>query len=221
MQEGNPYFLKDGEGLIQIKEGCVVMGRRDGVIPADGSIRAIAEYAFYEYEELSCIPLPQGLLRIGDRAFDCCFAMEYVTLPNTVREIAGNPFTGLRALKEIRLEEGNPRLCIQGNCLIDQEEGRVIAAWGHPEIPRDGSILVLEDSAFGKMAEDTAELHLPASLKEIRKSAFAFCGDLARLSFDGTCAEWRQISKGDLWCFATRLEEVLCIDGTVSVREEA
>lgn len=82
----------------------------------------------------------------------------------------GNPFDGA-TFSSIALEEGNPRYHIAGNCLIETETKRLVAAFKDPEIPSDGSVTTIAASAFS-MRDDMTDITIPTSVKTIERNAF-------------------------------------------------
>ena len=56
------------------------------VIPNDGSVTSIGEYAFYDCRNLASITIPDSVTSIGDDAFSYCFNLTSITFNGTVAE---------------------------------------------------------------------------------------------------------------------------------------
>lgn len=65
----------------------------------------IGEWAF-EWCALSRIEIPDGVTKIGSRAFSGCFRAEEIILPETVTRIGDQAFFGCGGLKELVIPDG-------------------------------------------------------------------------------------------------------------------
>ena len=61
-------------------------------------------------------------------------------------------------------------------------------------------------------------INIPRSVKKISAFAFFACKSLLVINFDGTVEEWNGINKSSLWNDSASVIEVICSDGTVSVK---
>jgi hypothetical protein len=77
----NTYFKSSGNCLIG-SDGKLLLGSNSSVIPNDGTVTAIANYAFYGCSELTTLSLPDGLLSIGYQVFDGCSKLTYTESGN-------------------------------------------------------------------------------------------------------------------------------------------
>ena len=79
------------------------------------------------------------------------------------------------AVESIAVEEGNKHFYMQDGCLIWRDKKALMLAVKGAKIPTDGSVTTIAGGAF--MYHDTLkEIEIPASIKEIRYSAFANTG---------------------------------------------
>ena len=79
------------------------------------------------------------------------------------------------AVENITVEEGNKHFYVQDGCLIWRDKKALMLAVKGAKIPTDGSVTTIAGGAF--MYHDTLkEIEIPASIKEIRYSAFANTG---------------------------------------------
>ncbi len=71
----------------------MVLGCKNSVIPTDGSVTAIGDYAFYYCGGLTGISIPGCVTRIGERAFAYCSGlMGQLIIPDNVTEIGNYAF---------------------------------------------------------------------------------------------------------------------------------
>ena len=83
----NPnYYAKDG-CLIETESKTLLLTARDAVIPADGSVCHIGDYAFYGRTDLQQVVLPEGIESIGRDSFFGCSNLAYVQIPVSMQLI--------------------------------------------------------------------------------------------------------------------------------------
>lgn len=114
VSENNSYFNVSGNCLIEAATGTLIWGCKNSVIPSDGSVKSIGEYAFsgcsltsidipdsvtsictgafYECKSLTSIVIPDGVKSIGDFAFYWCSNMTSVVIPDSVTTIGDYAF---------------------------------------------------------------------------------------------------------------------------------
>ena len=63
-----------------------------------------------------------------------------------------------------------------------------------------------------------ASITLPSTLKSIGHEAFFNCTSLTTIVFEGTVEQWNAISLGNLWNGRIPATEVICSNGTVSIK---
>ena len=101
-------------GYILTEDGsaCVVKyaGRAQAVVvpsALDGyPVRAIGDRAFYQYESLRSIVLPNGITSIGDEAFFECSALKEAMLPQSLKHIGDMAFAQCNLYNGIELPQG-------------------------------------------------------------------------------------------------------------------
>ena len=59
---------------------------------------------------------------------------------------------------------------------------------------------------------------IPKSVTGIGGNAFRWCNRLENITFEGTIAEWNAIEKGGGWNYRILTKEVICSDGSVSLK---
>ena len=65
-------------------------------VRVDPSVTVIPQRAFQYRRQLVEVELPEGLIRIGVRAFKTCETLERINIPSTVIYIEDHAFCGLR-----------------------------------------------------------------------------------------------------------------------------
>ena len=75
VEEGNSVYHSAGNCLIETESKTLIVGCSNSVIPADGSVTSIGEYAFSGCTLLTSITIPDSVTSIGQYAFDNCTAL--------------------------------------------------------------------------------------------------------------------------------------------------
>lgn len=101
------YYEKDG-CIIEKATKTVILGCNSAVIPDDGSVTAIGDWAFYSMEPQSFVNLviPEGVTSIGAGAFSRCGNIESVALPKSLTHLGKYAFRDCEKLKNIVIPEG-------------------------------------------------------------------------------------------------------------------
>ena len=73
VEEGNAVYHSAGNCVIETATGTLVVGCNGSVIPADGSVTSIGDYAFYGCTSLTEVTIPDSVTSIGERAFYGCY----------------------------------------------------------------------------------------------------------------------------------------------------
>lgn len=130
-------------------------------------VTAIAAGAFSEIEGLQVtkIILPEGLTKIGPRAFEYV-QIENVTFPSTLKTIGKEAFC-FSKLKELHLQEG----------IVKIEEDAFSACTNLKSVILPDSLTELGNSVFSNCSNLT-EVRLPANLMVIPFQTFARCSNL-------------------------------------------
>ncbi|MBR4951101.1 MAG: leucine-rich repeat domain-containing protein, partial [Clostridia bacterium] len=102
--EDNPVFEVKGNCLIDKTTKTLVLGFNDSVIPTDGSVEIIGNYAFALCESIDNIVIPDSVIAIGNYAFSNCIGITDITIPDSVKKIGSCPFEKCKNLKNIYCE---------------------------------------------------------------------------------------------------------------------
>ena len=205
VNEGNTVYHSDGNCLIKTDSKTLVAGCKNSVIPSDGSVTRIGEYAFlycnsltniaipdsvtsigrFAYSGcrlLSSITIPEGAKSIGDYAFYNCFSLASISIPDSVTSIGSSAFEGCcGSLESIVVNDGNTVYHSEGNCLIETDSKTLIVGCKNSVIPSDGSVTRIGDFAFARCNSLTS-IVIPEGVTSIGKYAFWYCSSLTSIT---------------------------------------
>lgn len=100
----NPVFEMKNGCLINVKEKKIVAGTTKSVIPTDGSVAIIDDYAFSFRYFIKEFFIPKSVTHIGTFAFEYCGALTSVVFEESSEVTLGNyAFLGCSKLKSIKL----------------------------------------------------------------------------------------------------------------------
>ena len=83
----------------------LIVGCKNSVIPTDGSVTSIGDYAFESCTKLTSITIPSSVTGIGNGAFQNCKSLESITIPDSVTSIGGYAFAYCTGLTSITVPE--------------------------------------------------------------------------------------------------------------------
>ena len=162
LSEGNETFCLSNGCLIDKTKKELILGSNKAVIPDDGSVtsigeyafsdcgiteisipsgvRSIASFAFYNCTLLTDLHLSEGLKTICREAFGKCSRLKQLALPSTVTLIDYSAFDFCGALESITVAEGNQAYCSINNCLIEIKAKVLITGCSNSVIPDNGVV---------------------------------------------------------------------------------
>ncbi|HIS40225.1 MAG TPA: leucine-rich repeat protein [Candidatus Aphodovivens avistercoris] len=195
IEEGSEHLSLDGAGGLYERgpEGLAFVRLMDPAATRyavrAGTV-AIADEAFLGHAALAEMELPEGLRRIGARAFKACRKLSRINLPDALEEVGDEAFLDT-ALESVALPAGLARL--GANALVTygahhSENPSLSAVEVAPSNERfylDGSLL-LERKATGAArvllcTGGAAEVEIPSEVDEIAPYAFNGVRGIERL----------------------------------------
>ncbi len=184
----NPVCHSDGNCLIQTEEEVLVAGCKTSVIPTDGSVTGIGDWAFSDCTGLKDITIPDSVTSIGEYAFYGCTGLTSITIPSSVTSIGSGAFGGCTGLTSIVVDPDNPVCHSDGNCLIQTEEEVLVAGCKTSVIPTDGSVTGIGDWAFSDCT-GLKDITIPDSVTSIGEYAFYGCTGLTNITIPDSMTE--------------------------------
>lgn len=113
----NTNYYSNGNCLIERASGTLLSGCKNSAIPADGSVKIIAEKAFGGCVGLTEIRIPEGVEEICWSAFGGCEQLKSVSLPESLHTSDGSAFSGCTNLQSVVLPKNLktiPEFCFYG-----------------------------------------------------------------------------------------------------------
>ena len=103
VEQGNPNYHSAGNCLIETASKTLTAGCKNSVIPDDGSVISIGDYAFSGCSGLRSITIPDSVTSIGYSAFEDCSGLTSITLPDSVTNIGDYAFQDCSGLTSITI----------------------------------------------------------------------------------------------------------------------
>ena len=102
--------LADASGLVVVN-GTVDWCRRNAAsVTIPEGVTRIGDRAFSWCKRLTSVVIPEGVTSIGEKAFAGCMRLSSVTIPESVTSIGGGAFDGCESLTSITIPEGVTRI---------------------------------------------------------------------------------------------------------------
>ncbi len=200
VEEGNSVYYSKENCIIRKKDRYLIAGCKSSVIPNDGSVVAIGEYAFFSANTLESIDIPSAVTSIGRSAFAGCGAKR-IRIPASVKIIGKGAFSSCKNVEEIYFNApkvqrdmysifqhagaSGPGFTLTIGNAIKEIPDEFMS--GIPDFKltklvfEEGSICeVIGSSAFSD-CYDLWSVTLPQSLRQIGNSAFSYCTDLSSI----------------------------------------
>lgn len=150
VSENNPVFHSDGNCIIETATKTLLSGCNTSVIPTDGSVTAIGDWAFSGCKKLSSIVIPDCITSIGE-----------------------NPFVFCDNLSTVIFGEGTTTYYNRDlNCFISTNESKLIAICKNGVIPTDGSVTTIGARALSYVPE-LPSINIPSAVTQIDAGAFS------------------------------------------------
>ncbi len=170
------------------------------------SVTSIGNGAFRYCSSLTSITIPNSVTSIGSHAFDHCESLTSITIPNSVTSIGSHAFYHCSSLTSI----------IIPNSVTSIGSGAFKYCSSLTSITIPDGVTSIGSYAFDH-CESLTSITIPNSVTSIGKEAFYCCKSLTNITFNGTSAEWNQISKGSDWKSYVPATKVTCSDGYVNL----
>lgn len=103
---GNTKYHSTSNCIIETESKTLILGCKTSVIPDDGSVTSIGDYAFISCKMLEKLIIPEGITSIGNHSLQWCNKLQSVTLPDSVNFIGEYAFYGCRYLTAVDIPDG-------------------------------------------------------------------------------------------------------------------
>ena len=240
---GNPVYHSSGNCIIETDSKTLIAGCKNSIIPTDGSVTSIGEYAFYDCISLTSIEIPDSVTSIGNHAFSGCDSLTGIEIPDSITSIGRYAFYDCSRLTSITIGNGVTSIgdeafgwCSELSAVYITD----VAAWckihfydeaanplGHKrnlylngELVTDlvipGSVISIGNYAFYDCNSLTS-VTIPGSVISIGDSAFYDCNSLTSVTIPGSV-----ISIGDSAFYnCSSLTSVTIPDSVISIGDSA
>ena len=108
VEQGNTIYHSAGNCIIETASKTLTAGCKNSVIPDDGSVISIGDYAFHGCSGLTSITIPDSVTSIGRYAFRGCRGLTSITIPDSVTSIGDYAFEGCSGLTIYCASESQP-----------------------------------------------------------------------------------------------------------------
>lgn len=149
VSENNPVFHSDGNCIIETATKTLLSGCNTSVIPTDGSVTAIGDWAFSGCKKLSSIVIPDCITSIGENPFVFCDNLSTVIFGKEITTYYNRDL----------------------NCFISTNESKLIAICKNGVIPTNGSVTTIGARALSYAP--IPSINIPSAIAQIDAGAFS------------------------------------------------
>ena len=166
------------------------------------SVTRIEEFAFSGCTNLTSISIPDSVTRIGKFAFSGCSALTSVTIPDSVTSIKEGVFKGCSSMTSATIPDS-----------VTSIGEFAFFCSGLTSVTIPASVTRIGEFAFSGCGALTS-ITVPDSVTSIGKRAFVGCKGLTSITYRGTKAQWKTISKDIDWNrYVSNSCTIYCADG--------
>lgn len=188
--------------------GCFENNKDIREISLPGTIKNIANWTFYNCNNLQTVKLGEGISYVSFRMFDNCTALKNVSLPNSLQKIGSYAFdncssltsvnipssvttigyccfNGCDKLSTIKVSPANPYFSTDGKAIFNKDKTVLYTAIPVTSYNIPSTVRKLGSSAFNDQ-KDMTSATLPEGLVSIGSYAFSGCSKLEHLVIPST-----------------------------------
>ncbi len=203
-------WILNSEGTLTVSGS----GKINGIITDLGLIYHDFTWDLYA-EQVKRIVIKEGITVIWEDAFENCTEIEYIEIPASVSSIYSSSFTSSENLNTIKVDSENKAYRSEGNCLISNEENKIILGCKNSKIPFGitsvsgfrncsslehidipNSVQTIEYAAFWGCSA-LEDIDIPDSVKKIEQEAFNGCISLKEVALSENVDEIGTAAFGD------------------------
>ena len=179
--------------------------------------------------------------RIGQMAFNHCYSLTSITIPDSIVSIGDSHFYGCLSLKTINVDSLNSNFSSEDGILYNKEKTTLIkypSGKTESQFSIPNSVTFIGDEAMTDCKSLTSiivpnsvktigmyafsyssiiSLTIPSTVMSIGKDAFTECRDLVLINYDGSMTQWNYIIDGYDWKRVNDALIIHCSDGDIKV----
>ncbi len=106
----NTVYHSRNNCIIETEAKTLVAACNNSIIPDDGSVTKIGNYAFYGCADITEITIPEKITHIGALAFTNCRKLKRISIPNSITSIEESTFASCTDLESIVIGFGVCRI---------------------------------------------------------------------------------------------------------------
>ncbi len=208
VSNGNTVYHSSGNCIILTESNTLFLGCKNSIIPSDGSVTSIGNYAFENCTGLTSVTIPDSVTNIGYRAFSGCTNLANITIPGSVTSIGNYAFEYCNGLTSVTIPDSVKNIgqgafsncveltsaTIQGNVTIIAQS-TFYGCTGLTSVTIPDSVTIIYDYAF-KNCTGLTNITIPESVTSIGSYAFDDCTGLFDVYYTGTQEQWSIITIG-------------------------
>ena len=196
--EDNPVYHSAGNCVIETATKTLIVGCNGSVVPNDGSVMSVGDYAFSGCTAITSITIPASVMSIGKYSFkDCVTEIEWsdasaiieigdyafanyagmsVTIPNSVTSIGEFAFASCKGLTNLIIPDSVRRIA-----------NNAFAASGLTRITLPSGLQSISEELFYNCGNLTS-ITIPNSVTSIGGAAFSGCDSLISVAIPDSVA---------------------------------
>lgn len=166
----NKFYSSAGNCLIEKVTKTLIRGCKNSVIPSDGSVLKIGDFAFKGCGGITDVVLPNCVVSIGIDAFKECSGLTSMEIPNSVVNVESGAFMRCNGLVDLTIS----------NSIIRINDYTFSGCSGLIEITVPDSVMEIGRYAFNG-CDRLISVTIPNSVKNIGNYAFIGCRSLKKI----------------------------------------
>ena len=171
VDQNNSVYHSAGNCLIETASKTLLAGCKNSVIPTDGSVTSIGDYAFAWCEKLTSVTIPDSVTSVGIYAFAGCFSLTSATIGNRVRSIDNHAFFNCYNLTNVTIGVSVTSIGTSAFCYCRKLKSVTIP----------NRVTSIGTSAFEGCSGLTSMI-IPDSVTSIGDNAFSECDNLMSIT---------------------------------------
>lgn len=151
--------------------GCFENNKDIREISLPGTIKNIANWTFYNCNNLQTVKLGEGISYVSFRMFDNCTALKNVSLPNSLQKIGSYAFYGCSSLTSVNIPSSVTTIgyCCFNGC---DKLSTIKVSPANPYFSTDGKAIFNKDKTVLYTAIPVTSYNIPSTVRKLGSSAF-------------------------------------------------